>query len=151
MDFIEFDEPAEKPAPKSEKGITFEIPGIFARPKLKTKQKEEPYTPFDRVDDRDSKSIFEFLELDTTVRKLPSKKDWVTCTFCGAINPRRNNFCFQCQEELITFRQVELDARPQKVVLTFKQQKKYIFCPTCGGANEPDSKYCKDCMASLEE
>jgi hypothetical protein len=92
---------------------------------------------------------FEYVELEEG-RKIPqARDDCVTCPSCGAINPKRIDFCIQCQGEIVSFRPMELDKGPVKVLLKFSSKEDYRICPHCGAYNVKEDDFCKDCMSCL--
>lgn len=145
MDFLEFDEDISEISVESE--TTEDIP-VITENKLTLKQQ---LTPFEKDEDPD-KDTYDFLELENKKSKSVniSGSDRKLCPTCGAINTISNDYCFQCQQEMITFRKVELDRQPVKVVLKFPDTSDYIFCPVCGGSNKKESPYCKDCTSLLD-
>lgn len=134
MDFIELDSPLKNEEPAGKAGE--EVP------------QEDSRLPFEPAE-KPRSSIFECLELDRST-SFHDQERWLVCPNCGYPNSRENKYCDGCQEELINFRQVELDEKKVKVVYKFSENRQYIFCPGCGAANDRNNQYCNDCMQKLK-
>jgi len=152
MDFLEFEE-SDIIKKEEKQAQEYEVNSRETKTTTVSQVKSTPEpdysTPFDR-DEETGDSVFGFLELDKKGKKKTKKEKLVICPQCGAANSPENDFCYDCQAELVKFRQVELDAKPVKVVLKFPKNKRFKFCSLCGAANEISAKYCKDCCSSLE-
>ncbi|MCE1247870.1 MAG: zinc ribbon domain-containing protein [Firmicutes bacterium] len=149
MDFIEFDDPVALP---QEKEIQEKVEIPEKEVNINPAEAQNSLTPFERVDEAEGKSSFDFLELDKSIQRkasLPESSGILLCPNCGASNPSGADFCYDCQGELVTFRQVEIDTKPVKVVLKFGNTKKYKICDVCGAHNEADSDFCRDCASIL--
>lgn len=157
MDFLEFEKTDSLKKEEKENGQStpdFEISPSGTQSTAVSTAKTTPATdiktPFDRDDDSEGKSVFGFLELEKKEKKKMKKQKLVICPNCGAANSQKNDFCYDCQEELVKFRQVEFDTKPIKVVLKFPKNVRFKFCSLCGAANEISANYCKDCCSTLE-
>ncbi|MCD4783320.1 MAG: zinc ribbon domain-containing protein [Candidatus Eremiobacteraeota bacterium] len=157
MDFLEFEETDSLKKEEKEDGQSTPIFNISSQETQSTAVSTaiptstvDAKNPFDRDDDSEGKSVFGFLELDKKEKKKIKKEKLVVCPNCGAANSHNNDFCYDCQGELVKFRQVEFDTKPIKVVLKFPKNIRFKFCGLCGASNEISAVYCKDCCSAFE-
>jgi ribosomal protein L40E len=149
MDFIEFDEPEFSEAGNLQENYQAKQKENYRKPDEEADARVP--TPFDRDGDPDEKTSFDFIELDQTSRaRVKPRSEIIICPSCGASNPANSDFCYDCQGELVTFRQVELDVKPVKVVLKFSKTRNYKICDICGAHNEAGSNFCRDCASTLQ-